>query len=1104
MFRFNTYLSFLCLLSCLAAGMSMAMAQDDRQPSGQYIADFLPEKLISCLYQDAEGYLWAGSQDGLHPYDGVAFRTFSHRSSDSTSLSQDFVWAICEEKAGYLWIGTERGLNRYDKNKEQFELLGTLNGKIFREKITAICEDADRRLWIGTEAGLFQLDKNNFELIPFDLGELNASASIKVIMEDRAQNLWIGTETRGVFRLSAGGKALQQFSQEVDGMQSNSINQIIETPSGQLYVATDASFAIFEPETQSFRLPDLKGPLGESLSRSEVEAIAADEAGNLWLGTFDNGLFYFEVERSILMKISPFLASTASPTGDPITSLLIDRSGLLWIGTYLGGLHAFLSKDQQFNIFAQAEASSAEVYAVHEDMEQQLWLGKADGLEVYDANGNLVQEAEDEVAAILPDHQGNIWLGTIGSGLLKWTAGTAWPPMEVVVELPPNDFSLVGGINALLEDEQHQLWIGTLEGVVVIDETGQLKDRFKTERTDSLSLSNNEVHVLFGEKNGTIWVGTDEGLSYYDDGFFKLNINSEAGAVLRKSAVYDIEQSPDGAFWIATSEGLVQIAPDKQAARLFSSNNPEVSSQLYGLLFDATGDLWASSAKGIWRVKTAPFSEEISLVSYLATDGQLPCDVFNIGAHFKTQDDRLIFGCKGEAVWFRPREVWQNEYRPPAIINSFQIGLEEVDFRDPESPLKQHISQTDRIVLEPGLYRITLGFTALNFIRPDANSFRYRMDKVDKDWIYDRGNRIAEYPLSSGSYVFRLQAANNEGIWNNEETRLEIIIQRPFTQTIWFFLICLVILAIAVFAFVRFRTRQLEQTQRRLEVKVAERTEEVNKKNEALEQTLEELKEAQTQLVEQEKMASLGQLTAGVAHEINNPITFVSGNITPLKRDIDEMMEILKGYEEEVKAQGLEAKFKRINQLKDQLDYDFLLEEIKQLLEGITEGAERTAEIVRGLRNFSRLDEDVLKLANVNQGIESTLLLLRSELKDRVEIVKDMPGMPDILCYPGKLNGVYMNILTNAMQAIDGPGKIYITTRHLGDKVTISIRDTGKGMPEEVQKRIFEPFFTTKDVGFGTGLGLSITYGAIEMHKGKISVKSKPGEGTEFLIELPV
>lgn len=1103
MFTNRTYLRFLCFFGSFWGSILLLNAQDS-QSSGQYIADFLPEKLISCLYQDSQGYLWAGSQNGLHPYDGNSFRTFSHLPDDSTSLSQDFVWAICEGNDGALWIGTESGLNRYDKRTEQFELVGSLNGNIFQEKITAICEDGKERLWIGTEAGLFLLDKSSFELLPYDEGKLDLSASIKVIMEDRHGDLWIGTETRGVFHLAADGKALEQYTQEIDGMQSNSINQILETPSGELYVATDASFARYDQETKVFLEPELPGPIGESLGRSEVEAIAVDDAGNLWLGTFDNGLFYLQMERNLLMKISPSWSSTASATGDPITSLLIDHSGMLWIGTYLGGLHAFLSKDQKFNIFPQADPSPAEVYAVYEDANQQIWLGKADGLDVYDASGNLLNEMDDEVAAILPDQQGNIWLGTIGAGLKKWSPGTDWPPQEVAIDLPPNDFSLLGGINAMLEDKQNQLWIGTLEGIVVLDPAAQLKARFVANPDDSLSIPNDEVHVLFMDQSEKIWIGTDDGISYYDDGFFKLNIDSEAGNVLDKSAVYAIEEAPNGEFWVATAEGLVQIALDKKAARLIKSNNPDVSSQLYGLLFDARGDLWGSSAKGLWRVKTASFSEEVSLVTYLSANGELPCDVFNIGAHFRTEDDRLIFGCKGEAVWFRSQEVWQNEYRPPAIINSFQIGLNEVDFRDPEGPLKSHISQTKKIVLDPGLYRITLGYTALNYIFPEANLFRYRMDKVDENWIYDGGNQFAVYPLSSGNYVFYLQAANNEGIWNNEATKLEILILRPFTQTIWFYLICLLILGVAVFAFVRFRTRQLEATQRRLEEKVAQRTEEVNKKNEALEQTLEELKEAQTQLVEQEKMASLGQLTAGVAHEINNPITFVSGNITPLKRDINEMMEILKGYEEEVKAQGLEEKFNRINQLKDELDYDFLLEEIKQLLEGITEGAERTAEIVRGLRNFSRLDEDVLKLANINQGIESTLLLLRSELKDRIEIIKDMPEMPDIMCYPGKLNGVYMNILTNGMQAIEGPGKIYITTRHLGDRATISIRDTGPGMPEEVQKRIFEPFFTTKDVGFGTGLGLSITYGAIELHKGKITVNSVMGEGTEFLIELPV
>lgn len=1084
--------------------MSGLFAQQSEGGTGEYLADFLPGQLVSCLYQDQQGFLWAGTQSGLHQYDGVSFRTFSHTATDSFSLSEDIVWTICEDHEGFLWVGTETGLNRFDKRLERFEQVGTLSGKLFQEKITAIYEDTNQRLWVGTEAGLFYVDKNTLDLQPYDEGQLDKQISVNVILEDQAKALWVGTETQGVFKLTASGKALQQYSQDNTGLQSNAINDMLETKTGQFYVATDFGFALFDEEKDRFISQKIAGSQGDTLNRSDIEALAEDARGNLWMGTFDNGLFCYTENQKRLERLAQFSASAGPATNDPINTLWVDRSGLLWIGTLLDGLHAYLSQDKKFERFQFADNSTREVYTIFEDQDLNLWVGTVDGLEVYDSTGTLRNTSQEEVAAIIKDEAGTIWLGTFGGGLQKLAKGASWPPQAVDVVLPNNDFALLTGINSLMHDGQQQLWIGTLDGIVLLDKDENLVGRFKPDPKDSLSLANEEVHVLFLDSKDKVWVGTDEGLAFYDEGFYHLNIPSEVGRMLDESSVYAIEEDASGSFWIATSEGLIQLSVDKREARQILSENEDASMQVYDLIFDTEGDLWVSSKKGLWRVKTAAFGAELSLATYLEQEGELPCDRFNAGAFHQTKDGRLVVGCEDGAVVFRPEEVWQNVYATPVVINSFQIGLEEVDFRDPESALSRHISQTERIVLEPGLYRITLGYAALNFIRPESNRYRYRMDKVDKNWLYDRGNRIAEYPLRSGNYTFRIQASNNDGIWSEVDTRLEIVILRPFTETIWFYLICLVLLVAIVVGFVRFRTRQLEQTQRNLEEKVEERTEEVNKKNEALELTLDELKEAQTQLVEQEKMASLGQLTAGVAHEINNPITFVSGNITPLKRDISEMMEILQGYEEEVKAQGLEVQFNRITQLKDHLDYDFLLEEIKQLLEGISEGAERTAEIVRGLRNFSRLDEDVLKLANVNQGIESTLLLLRSELKDRVDIVKDMPEMPDIMCYPGKLNGVYMNILTNARQAIEGKGKIYITTRHLGNKVTISIRDTGPGMPEEVQKRIFEPFFTTKDVGFGTGLGLSITYGAIEMHKGKIVVKSRMGEGTEFLVELPI
>ena len=273
--------------------------------------------------------------------------------------------------------------------------------------------------------------------------------------------------------------------------------------------------------------------------------------------------------------------------------------------------------------------------------------------------------------------------------------------------------------------------------------------------------------------------------------------------------------------------------------------------------------------------------------------------------------------------------------------------------------------------------------------------------------------------------------------------------------------------------------------------------------NTELQRTMQRLQQTQSQLVQSEKMASLGQLTAGIAHEINNPINFMASNVGPLKRDLVDLFAVLAQYEQLVHEHKLQTTFAGVDKLKQQLDYAFLVEEIDKLLEGIEEGARRTTEIVRGLRNFSRLNEEGQKLASINQGLDATLLMLKPQLKNRVEVIRDYQNFPDVFCYPGKLNQAFLNILSNASQAIKGEGKIFIKTSFDGEIVTISIKDTGEGMSAEVKQRIFEPFFTTKDVGEGTGLGLSITYGIIEDHDGNIEVYSEPGKGTEFVITLP-
>lgn len=305
------------------------------------------------------------------------------------------------------------------------------------------------------------------------------------------------------------------------------------------------------------------------------------------------------------------------------------------------------------------------------------------------------------------------------------------------------------------------------------------------------------------------------------------------------------------------------------------------------------------------------------------------------------------------------------------------------------------------------------------------------------------------------------------------------------------------------------RIKTIKNQNEILEIKVHERTEELEEARNKIQAQYDDLRVAQKQLVESEKMAGLGQMTAGIAHELNNPINFVSSNVGPLHRDVQDIVAMLDEYT----ALGDNFSAEDIRLLKDKhekIGIDFIKKEIDALLKGIEEGSRRTAEIVRGLRVFARTDKDELVSANLNDCLQSTLVVLKSVTKGQVTLTKEFDSrMPNIYCFPGKLNQVIVNLVTNAVHATEQPGRTYqerqIHVRSYFDdnNVYLSVKDNGSGIDEVIMKKIFMPFFTTKGVGEGTGLGLSISMGIVEEHKGHIEVLTEKGVGSEFIIHLP-
>lgn len=1113
----------------------------------------LSQSVITCFYQDSRGYMWIGTQDGLNRYDGYQFTVFRHRDDDLRgSLPSNYIRCIAEDPDGNLWIGTDTtGLALFNRGKEAFTTYQhdpQDHNTLSDNRIRSMVFDTAGNLIIGTQHGLNILNYHTMAVSRYPVDELE-NQSVNALHIDRSGMLWVGTDN-GAFLIDPSANLINTFhntASDPNSIHNDQIHCFYQDEDGTLYIGTNKGLNRYDRSVNGFH-DVLVEDLGQQEKTDlEVNAIIKDRAGYLWAGTFGNGLIGFNEKTGELITFRHDPSQPGTLGSDFVFSLYLDRSGLLWIGTYGGGISHYYRPSVAFNTIAvketsQPSATSREIYALYPDADNRLWIGTDRGLFVYSMpnerfipistrSPGIPAFGEDCIYSITSGPNGSTWIGTTSGKIMvvdkiSEEKGIASAVAEAKT-LTPADTFISSEINCLLTSHSGTFWAGTSQGIYHLDPEGRIIRSYPADPSDRSDINQKAVYCMHESTSGTLFIGTGNGVGRYNassDMFEQILLPGNVD--ITNAPVYSLFLDQESVLWIGTdNEGLFAYNTLNEAVQHYTVKDGLPDLVIYGILEDADQQLWLSTNNGLSRGTRHTGGLPVTFVNYNTTKG-LATVTYNPGACAAGRNNLLFFGGSGLITCFDPLQVPGNTYIPPVYITDLQLFYKSVSpAEDGSSPLSAPISETGEIVLRHHQNLLTLTFSALNYQESDKNAYACKLDGYDAQWQFPENRTITYANLLPGRYTFRIKASNNDGIWNENGDSLVITIRPPFSRTIWFFLLMAAGILLSFILISQIRTSQLRNAKKVLEQQVQKRTAQLHEtnmnletgimerkkiehqlilKNEELNKILDDLRKTQTHLINSEKMASLGQLTAGIAHEINNPINFVSGNISPLSKDIDDLLSILKTYEEIVRKHNLEQTFQQAGEIKARLDYTYLLDEIHKLLDGMREGALRTSEIVKGLRNFSRLDEHEFKQADIHEGIESTLLILGNRIKTGITVVKKFGSLPKIACYPGQLNQVFMNVLSNAIHAMEGEGTLTITTGMENERMYIRIKDTGKGMTEEVKNRIFEPFYTTKEVGHGTGLGLSISYGIIEKHRGTIHVISEPGKGSEFIIDLPV
>lgn len=1098
--------------------------------------------MVTSLTEDKLGYIWFGcgtnngSTGGLYRLMGTNdVVSYLHNPGDSNSLGANWVEALARDSSSVIWIGTYgAGIDRFDPITQTFTHFRhnpDNPSSIAGDTVNALLIDHLGNLWVGTNKGLDKMNRatgqfTHYVTNPADDSSLSDD-QVRVIFEDHDGNLWVGCgnpltlteETPQSGGLNLFHPATGRFTRYLhdpdnpNSISNNKITAINEDSRGNLWIGTGKNgLQIINRKTGVFthfpydpQDPEKLSapPLYRQADYNMISFIEQDDAGNLWIGTTFNGIEKYnpdtkKVTRFGFMLQGPgkrVVTDTASGfTAGYAWHAFKAKNGLLWIPVGNGRLFYVnpFQKNLPYYFLKQPSAN-----AFYQDDYGGFWIATDSGLLYRPMHGKekLYTHKQNDpsslsgngIGTMLADKKGNLWLGTYpgGNGSRAGGLNKLNPSTGTLTHYTDPGLITGTGISALYLDENGgSLWVGADGGLYELNtQTGKFAHHYLSNPTDSNSLSNNIVYTILGDTN-QLWVGTKKGLDLFNQK------ENQWKHFLQGNTIHGLFKDGAGVLWVGTQNGLYRYGHPGNHFELYSDAATGITmGNVLNVTEDNNQNLWVSCADAIYRIS----ANREKLHRYGPESGVHP-NTFLLAVNYRAKDGKLFLGDQGGYYTFYPDSL-NNQWMAPALtITSFQLGGKTI-LPGKNGPLQMPIFQAGDIGLKYNQNSFSFEFSAVDYASQGDISYRYKMEGFDSAW-HDIGKQTHAYffNMPAKRYVFKVRAINANGTWSEKD--INVTVNPPWWTTWWGVTICGLLLTILIWAIVYLRSRELRRKNQLLEEKVSHRTAQLKK-------SLEDLKSTQKQLVQSEKMASLGELTAGIAHEIQNPLNFVN-NFSDINK---ELLEELKGKADngnidEVKmiAANVFANEEKINYHGRRADAI-----VKSMLQH-----SRTSSGKKELTDINALTDEYLRLSY--HGMRAKDKRFNCAMKTEFD-----RSLEKINVVPQDIGRVLLNLFNNAFYAcaeqhrVNNPGElpyvptVTVVTRKENDKTLIVVKDNGNGIPEKIKNKIFQPFFTTKPTGSGTGLGLSLSYDIItKEHNGKIEVVSREHEGTSFLISLPV